>query len=191
MSTSTKRLSEKAVQDALEVHFKAKGWSVKREVSTPVGYIDLLVWKPDGTKLLIEVKERAGLKGAVGQVEMYSKYQPCDRKIIIYFTYTGVHKPVDVTYNQLPGIEIYSIHQYIDIDTLLPYQIPYQTPCPTLPIHRYHPLNETSNNSILNEPLTDKMLELPLVASQTKTFLAPVNHPHHHLLQEESLTMRD
>ena len=117
------RLSEKAVQNVLEEHFREQGWGVKREVETPVGYIDILLWKPRSNgsieKILIEVKERGGLKGAVGQVQMYSLHEECDRRVIIYFSYDGKDRGIDSKFYGLEGIEIESVHRYIDINRLI------------------------------------------------------------------------
>jgi hypothetical protein len=117
------RIKELAVQNVLEREYRKKGWGVKREVSTVVGYIDLLVWKPrkDGSieKVLIEVKERGGLKGAIGQVEMYSKYEICDRKVVIYFSYDSRDRGIADSYYLLAGIEVESINRMIDINEVI------------------------------------------------------------------------
>lgn len=120
MGRGKKVLSELAVQNVLEKRYREQGWGVKREVKTPVGYIDLLIWKPrkDGKgteKCLIEVKERGGLKSAVGQVQMYSEYEKCDRRAIIYFSYDGKDRAIDDKYYLVEGVEIESINKIIDI----------------------------------------------------------------------------
>lgn len=166
-----KRLSEKAVQDALEHHFISLGYSVRREVKTPVGLIDIILYKPSTSiskseKVLIEVKEKAGMKSAVGQVQMYSLYEPCDRQVIIYFTYEGVHKPLDNTFHQLSNIEIYSVHQQLDINYLLSFQPTKHTerPCQTITSSVIPSadllLVETSKSTNPILPLTGKMQEI-------------------------------
>jgi hypothetical protein len=117
------RIKELAVQNILERKYRERGWGVKREVSTPVGYIDILLWKPrrDGSieRVLIEVKERGGLKSAVGQVEMYGKYEKCDRKVIIYFSYDTKDIRIPDSYYLLPGIEVESINRMFDINEVI------------------------------------------------------------------------
>jgi hypothetical protein len=123
------KIRELAVQNVLEAEYRAQGWGVKREVETGVGYIDILIWKPKKgggiEKCLIEVKERGGLKSAIGQVQMYSRYEPSDRLAIIYFSYDGKDKPIDDTYYSVKSygergkegqvIEIESINRILDI----------------------------------------------------------------------------
>lgn len=123
-----KILSELAVQNALHKQYEDQGWSVQREVETPVGRIDLLLLKPKENqpgvmdRVLIEVKERGGLKSAIGQVLMYAQYQRATRHCIIYFGYDGKDKPIPSRYKTLcekQHIELYSIHQYLDLSLLL------------------------------------------------------------------------
>jgi hypothetical protein len=118
------KIREIAVQNVLEREYRSQGWGVKREVETGVGYIDILLWKPKKgggiEKCLIEVKERGGLKGAIGQVEMYSRYEPSDRLAIIYFSYDGKDKSIDDKYYSVKSnggqvIEIESINRILDI----------------------------------------------------------------------------
>ena len=118
------KICELAVQNVLEREYRSQGWGVKREVGTDVGYIDILLWKPKKgggiEKCLIEVKERGGLKSAIGQVEMYSRYEPSDRLAIIYFSYNGKDKPIADEYysvksNSGQNIEIESINRILDI----------------------------------------------------------------------------
>lgn len=126
------KIRELAVQNVLEREYRAQGWGVKREVETRVGYIDILLWKPKKgggvEKCLIEVKERGGLKGAIGQVEMYSRYEPSDRLVIIYFSYDGRDKPIDDKYYSVKSygtlkdsgqtLEIESVNRILDMSKI-------------------------------------------------------------------------
>jgi Holliday junction resolvase-like predicted endonuclease len=82
----SERIDEKQVQSILTAHLIDQGAEVKREVKTPVGIIDLLVFK-NSYKYLIEVKEVSGIKHALGQVLAYKQYHSdCQTYIIVYFT---------------------------------------------------------------------------------------------------------
>jgi hypothetical protein len=124
-----RKIKELAVQNVLANMYREQGWGVRREVETKVGFIDLLVWKPKKgggiEKCLIEVKERGGLKGAIGQVEMYSRYEKSDRLAIIYFSYDGGDRVIDDNYYNVRSygtlkdsgqvIEIESVNRILDI----------------------------------------------------------------------------
>jgi hypothetical protein len=124
-----RKIKELAVQNVLANMYREQGWGVRREVETNVGFIDLLVWKPKKgggvEKCLIEVKERGGLKGAIGQVEMYSRYEKSDRLAIIYFSYDGRDRVIDDEYYSVKSygtfkdggqvIEIESVNRILDI----------------------------------------------------------------------------
>ena len=106
---ASRSLPEKLIQDWLEEWFSKKGYSVKREVITPVGRIDLIIYRnsPErayngvraNEKILIEVKEAKSIKHAIGQLESYEKYHSdCTQLWCIYFDRYGNKKNIDSSY---------------------------------------------------------------------------------------------
>jgi len=89
---------EKSVQEALERYYWTENYITKREVHTPVGYIDFILYKPN-EKILIEVKEYKSIKHAIGQIYSYKKYhQDITEARIVYFCRDGKYRPIDNSY---------------------------------------------------------------------------------------------
>jgi len=117
-------IQEKAVQLALANYFNQQGYTVKREVKTPVGYIDFLLYK-DNKKILVEVKEAKGMKHAIGQIHSYHKYHKDAHELwIIYFTRKGTHAPVQQSFLTEP-IKFISAHTLVSLEEIFKHQIPH------------------------------------------------------------------
>ena len=123
------KLEEKVIQKELAKYYSGKGFAVKREVVTPVGNIDLILYRDMGKstheKVLIEVKEHKSIKHAIGQLISYEKYHKDATGLgIIYFTRDGKYKGVDMTFqtDQLKLIDsrfrICYIGDLIDVNEL-------------------------------------------------------------------------
>lgn len=122
---------EKSVQEALERHYWTEGYTAKREVHTPVGYIDFVLYKP-GEKVLVEVKEHKGIKHAIGQVYSYKKYHPdITEARIVYFCRDGKYRPIDMSYlthdADLSGeedkkIRFQCVHNFIELEEIYKWQ---------------------------------------------------------------------
>lgn len=124
------KVTEKSVQDTLERHYLTNGYVVKREVVTPVGYIDLILYKNMGytnrEKILIEVKEYRGIKHAIGQLYSYANYHRDLTKLrCIYFDRNLKNRSLDASYesftntgNPYKDIEFRSINNLVDITTI-------------------------------------------------------------------------
>lgn len=133
------KIQEKTVQKALADYFSNSGYVVKREIRTPVGYIDLILYRnlglPDGEKIMVETKEFAGLKHAVGQLMSYEKYQgDCTKLWIIYFTRDGKYRGVDPIFQgdqlrkQNKKFQISFIGELISLEELCQRQEELKTP---------------------------------------------------------------
>lgn len=126
-SKARRVINEKAVQRALEDYYSNKGYVVKRELKTPVGYIDFMLYRNLGIrnraeKILIEVKEHKDIKHAIGQVISYAKYHPdVTKKKVVYFTRSGEYKSIDWTFRQETDIEIDCVHSYIELEDIMQY----------------------------------------------------------------------
>ena len=75
-----KKPHERLFVDSICKTLEEKGVVYQREVSTPVGYIDVLT---DDT--LYEAKHWSGVKHALGQILFYGHYYPRPRQIIVLF----------------------------------------------------------------------------------------------------------
>lgn len=130
---------EKSVQEALERHYWSEGYTAKREVQTPVGYIDFILYKGNvydksvpKEKILVEVKEHKSIKHAIGQIYSYKKYHPdVTESRIVYFCRDGKYKPVDISYlthdADLKGqedkkIRIQCVHDFISLEDIYKWQ---------------------------------------------------------------------
>ena len=122
MSISVK---EKDVQRLLAEALSRKGYAIRREVKTPVGYIDLLAYKQGdkASRTLIEVKEQSGIKGAYGQALAYSTYEPCDNLWVVYFPRKPMsktcYKPIDPSFIQSDTVEFKSITEFMSLECLI------------------------------------------------------------------------
>jgi hypothetical protein len=126
------KLSEATVQKALAAYFSNQGYSVAREVKTPVGLIDLIIHKDEplysnsertfrNEKRLIEVKEFNSIKHAIGQIQSYFLFHPDATKLeIIYFSYNFKHRNLPSAYSQIsiPNLIFTSAHTLISNETL-------------------------------------------------------------------------
>jgi hypothetical protein len=108
-------------------YYGNQGYVVKREVKTPVGYIDFMLYRNLGIrgraeKILIEVKEHKDIKHAIGQVISYAKYHPdVTKKKVVYFTRSGQYKSIDWTFREGTDIEIDCVHSYLELDDIVQY----------------------------------------------------------------------
>lgn len=75
-----KKPHERLFVDSICKTLEEKGVVYQREVSTPVGYIDVLT---DG--ILYEAKHWSGIKHALGQILFYGHYYPRERQVIVLF----------------------------------------------------------------------------------------------------------
>jgi hypothetical protein len=75
-----KKPHERLFVDSICKTLEEKGVQYQREVSTPVGYIDVLT---DDT--LYEAKHWSGIKHALGQILFYGHYYPRPRLVIVVF----------------------------------------------------------------------------------------------------------
>ena len=89
-----------------------KGVSYEREVSTPVGYIDVLT---DDT--LYEAKHWSNIKHAIGQILFYGHYYPRPKNIIIVFDKENKNDFVDYGYVGICMAVIDSLALHIEIQT--------------------------------------------------------------------------
>jgi hypothetical protein len=76
--------------DSICQTLERKGVLYQREVSTPVGYIDVLT---DDT--LYEAKHWSGVKHALGQILFYGHYYPRPRLVIVLFAKEDRNDTVD------------------------------------------------------------------------------------------------
>ena len=128
----TKLINELDVQLALENYYTNLGYFVTREYETPVGYVDLIVYKdspiPENRKkIIIETKEYTGIKHAIGQILCYLAYIPDYTQLsIITFSYSGKYKAIKNLYYQLAlekDIHLSCINNYMSLDDILKYKI--------------------------------------------------------------------
>jgi hypothetical protein len=115
-------IQEKTVQRVLEAYYSQLGYVVKREVKTPVGYIDFLLFKDrgieGGEKILIEVKEWKGIKHAIGQVLSYLKYhKDVTSSKVVYFSRDGKWRGIDSSYLS-EEMSFECVHSFIDIEEI-------------------------------------------------------------------------
>lgn len=121
----SKSIQEKDVQRLLAEALTRRGYSIRREVKTPVGYIDLLAYKngDKSSRTLIEVKEQSGIKGAYGQALAYSTYEPCDHLWVVYFPRKPMskdpYKPIDASFMQADNVQFKSITEFVSLDCLV------------------------------------------------------------------------
>jgi hypothetical protein len=150
------RIQEKAVQKALRDHYSTTGYVVKREVNTPVGFIDLILYRDMGLssreKVLIEVKEWSGIKHAIGQLLSYEQYHSDSTELrLIYFTRSGQYKGVESIHQtdqikrQHPKLTIEFVNNILPIETFIPCHLT------TNP----NSLNSTNSSSQTLQSLTD------------------------------------
>lgn len=121
------RILEKSVQKALAKYYGSLGFSVKREVKTPVGIIDFLLYKDMGrksySKVMVEVKEAKSIKHAVGQLYSYKHYHPdvTDMRVA-YFTRNGRYSAIDSSFLTIEDIKFDCVHTFLPLETILSYQ---------------------------------------------------------------------
>lgn len=121
------RILEKSVQKALAKYYGELGFSVKREVKTPVGIIDFLLYKDMGrksySKVMVEVKEAKSIKHAVGQLYSYKHYHPdvTDMRVA-YFTRNGRYSAIDSSFLTVKDIKFDCVHTFLPLETILSYQ---------------------------------------------------------------------
>ncbi|MGL5923779.1 hypothetical protein [Chroococcidiopsis sp.] len=163
------RIQEKAVQAALRNYYAEAGYVVKREVITPVGFIDLILYREMGRssreKVLVEVKEWSGIKHAIGQLLSYEQYHSDSTELrLIYFTRNGQYKGVESIHQtdqlkrQHPKLTIEFVNNLIPIDTFIPCQ-------PTInqnSLDSTSSLSQTSQNLIDILIPQDELAEYPL-----------------------------
>ena len=88
-----KKPHERLFVDAICQTLERKGISYQREVSTPVGFIDVLT---DDT--LYEAKHWSNIKHAVGQILFYGYYFPRPKYTIIVFAKDDRNDIIDYSY---------------------------------------------------------------------------------------------
>lgn len=84
---------ERLFVDSICQTIEEKGIGYQREVSTPVGYIDVLT---DDT--LYEAKHWSNIKHAVGQILFYGHYYPRSKNVIIVFAKGDRKDIIDYNY---------------------------------------------------------------------------------------------
>lgn len=129
LEVQSMKRSERDVQEQLTNYYRSIGYTVQREVKTPLGYIDLLcttsievdckvadtnllVGSEATSNLLIEVKEYHSIKHAVGQLYAYSKYYPNYTLVLAYFSYKGLPPalhPTNYTFDNITLVNAHSV----------------------------------------------------------------------------------
>ena len=88
-----KKPHERLFVDSICQTLERKGVGYQREVSTPVGYIDVLT---DDT--LYEAKHWSNIKHAVGQILFYGHYYPRANNVIVAFSKEDRKDIIDYQY---------------------------------------------------------------------------------------------
>ena len=106
-------ISERAIQDLLEIEYLGKGYAVRREIGISSGRVDLLCIK-GRERILIEVKERKGVKGAIGQLISYKVDVGSTKELLVYFnrdlSYSNISQSIRRACN-LNKIEVRDINE--------------------------------------------------------------------------------
>jgi hypothetical protein len=88
-----KKPHERLFVDSVCKTLEEKGVQYQREVSTPVGYIDVLT-----DDILYEAKHWSGIKHALGQILFYGHYYPRPQLVIVVFAKENNKDRIDHCY---------------------------------------------------------------------------------------------
>ena len=87
------------------------GYVVREEVDCEVGRIDLILYRDMGResreKIVVEIKERSGIKHGIGQLLAYSRYHSdCSELRLVYFCRDNNYRGIDSIYEEREIVKI-------------------------------------------------------------------------------------